>query len=169
MNLRNEITHILMPPEPPEAHLKGGVVNWEAQWTKDGLLFLVDRIMEKIKEDRKSDEPQLPMVEDTMTKSNLMINHGNITHPAGAKCKFCSRVKKEFNDKFSFMTTAPEWVIEWIDFRDTDRKYTATDSLKELRVIKSILHKQRQEILDRLLLVDDLKLLKKRIREERAK
>ena len=49
MNLRAEIKQILTPPEPPEAHVHGGVVDWEAHWTKAGLEFIVDRIMEKIK------------------------------------------------------------------------------------------------------------------------
>ncbi len=59
MDLRNEIKQILTPPEPRNAREKGGVVNWEAKWTKDGLEFLVDRIMEAIKQAQKEVEPQL--------------------------------------------------------------------------------------------------------------
>ena len=29
-------------------------------------------------------------------KPKLMVCHGMITHPMGKKCKFCDKVKKEF-------------------------------------------------------------------------
>lgn len=58
MDLRNEIKQILTPPEPAEAHVRGGVVNWEAHWTKEGLGFILDRIMGVIKKAQSEVEPQ---------------------------------------------------------------------------------------------------------------
>ena len=31
-------------------------------------------------------------------KSDLMISHGRITHPIGAKCKVCAGINKEFKE-----------------------------------------------------------------------
>lgn len=58
MNLRNEIKYILTPPSPPDAHLKGGVVDWEYKLTKDGIEFVLDRIMETIKKAQSEIEPK---------------------------------------------------------------------------------------------------------------
>lgn len=37
-------------------------------------------------------------MEKPKKKQKLMVSHGGITHPVGAKCKLCERVKKEFEN-----------------------------------------------------------------------
>jgi len=32
-----------------------------------------------------------------MKKNKLFVSHGRVTHPLGAKCKFCERVEREFD------------------------------------------------------------------------
>lgn len=59
MDLRKEIKRILTPPDPPDAHLKGGVVDWEYKLTKVGVNFVVDRIMEAIKRAQSEIEPKV--------------------------------------------------------------------------------------------------------------
>jgi hypothetical protein len=36
------------------------------------------------------------MTEKEIKKTKLMVVHGKITHQIGKKCKFCDRVKEEF-------------------------------------------------------------------------
>lgn len=59
MDLRSEIKRILTPPEPRDAHFKGGVVDWESKLTKSGLDFVLDRIMEVIKKAQSEVEPKI--------------------------------------------------------------------------------------------------------------
>lgn len=57
MDLRNEIKQILTPPVPRDAEYHGGVKDWKAYWTKEGVDFLVDRVMEAIKKAQSEVEP----------------------------------------------------------------------------------------------------------------
>jgi len=42
---------------------------------------------------------------------NTMVCHGDTTHPLGAKCSFCDRVKKEFDDSVSVHGTIAHGTI----------------------------------------------------------
>lgn len=39
-------------------------------------------------------------------KDNLMVAHGNITHPVGAKCKFCDKLEKEVSPTIELLNQA---------------------------------------------------------------
>ena len=40
-------------------------------------------------------------------KTDLMITHGGITHPFGARCKTCDKVKKEFEKEYPCQFLSP--------------------------------------------------------------
>ena len=65
--LRAEIENVLTPPAPKNAE-HGGVKNWEYYYNKEGMKFMVDRIMELFEEQKAEILKRLPDCEACSVK-----------------------------------------------------------------------------------------------------
>ena len=51
--IKEKIRYILTPSAPREAAEHGGVIDWAYSYNKEGMEFMVDKIMEVIEEERQ--------------------------------------------------------------------------------------------------------------------
>jgi len=58
-NLRRELTEILTPPAPRDASSHGGVIDWEYKYNKEGLNYLIERIVKLFNEFVKRETPEV--------------------------------------------------------------------------------------------------------------